>query len=86
MTAAHGIVGHATPAPRLALALPLLMLMLMPTGVLAAPKAVGEAVRHFERGEKLYVQGRFEAAIQEFLEANRLAPRTATVFNIVRLI
>jgi len=45
---------------------------------------IGEAARHFERGELLYEQGRYDDAVKEFTRANQLASHWATAFNIAR--
>ena len=66
------------------LGLVLVATWLAPAVLRATPTPVARAAQHFERGEKLYEQGQFEAAVREFLDANRLAPRSATVFNIAR--
>jgi len=43
-----------------------------------------EAKAQFEKGAGLYKDGRYEAAVQAFLSADRLAPSPALSFNIAR--
>ena len=50
----------------------------------ARADAISDAARHFERGEQLYEEGRYEQAVQEFLQANQITPHWATLFNIAR--
>jgi hypothetical protein len=42
------------------------------------------AARHFESGQALFSQGRYVEAIDQFSEANRLAPHPSALFNIAR--
>ena len=40
----------------------------------ARADAISDAARHFERGEQLYEEGRYEQTVQEFLQANQITP------------
>jgi hypothetical protein len=42
------------------------------------------AAAHFDRGQRLYNDGRYEEAVRAFTEANRIAPHRAAWFNIGR--
>jgi hypothetical protein len=48
------------------------------------PGAAQAAAKAFERGQKLYVQGKYLEAIAAFEEAHRLAPHASALFNIGR--
>lgn len=43
-----------------------------------------DAQVHYEQGVRAYRDKRFEAAIEQFLAADRLAPRAALAFNVAR--
>ncbi|MCA9667425.1 MAG: tetratricopeptide repeat protein, partial [Myxococcales bacterium] len=48
------------------------------------PSALQRAGKHFERGKKLYANGRYKQALVQFEAANRIARHSATLFNIAR--
>ncbi len=48
------------------------------------PGAAQSAAKAFERGQKLYIQGKYLEAIAAFEEAQKLLPHASTLFNIGR--
>jgi hypothetical protein len=63
-----------------------MLTLLWAPGLWAAPakQAVAKAKGNFERGRKLFEQGKFLEAIREFENGNTLAPRPLFVFNIAQ--
>jgi hypothetical protein len=49
-----------------------------------APNPAAVAARHFAKGQALFSQGQYAAAIKEFSEAHRIAPHPSALFNIAR--
>ncbi len=58
-----------------------LALCLLPLSA-TAQEADEQARIHFEAGEQYYVRGQYDQAIREFLEAYRIAPAPALLYNI----
>ena len=57
-------------------------LALAPSAQAASPKK--EAKEHYKAGKKLYKQGKYDEALKELMEANRLDPNPTLAKNIVK--
>lgn len=60
------------------------ILLLLSISSSAARAQVGEAKKHYQQGETLYAEEKYEQAIQEFELAYKLSKRSAILFNIAR--
>jgi tetratricopeptide (TPR) repeat protein len=67
---------------------PAILALLLAAALAAARPAAGQpadaAQRHFERGEALYVQGRYDEAIEELTHAYELSRAPELLFNIAQ--